>query len=598
MRAILEKAVLAGELREIDLHAALFLQQLAGKSSGELLLAGALASRAVGDGHICLPLPLAAGREVFAAVPCRAPELADWRECLQASGVAGLSGKDYPLVLDGTDRLYLGRYFEYEKCIGEDLLIRSREGTFPDMEEAAALINELFPGSRAGDRQKLAAAAAALRKFTVISGGPGTGKTYTVARILILLYRLAGTKLRIGLAAPTGKAAVRLQESITAALQSIGGDQDVMVPAETKTLHRLLGYRPDREEFRHNRSNKLHLDLLIIDEASMIDVPMMAALVEALPRKTSLILVGDRNQLTSVEAGSLLGDICARGEPPWSEGQCTRVAQLAGWAPEPVGKAETFGDSIILLHRSHRFESGRGIARLAHAVQTGDLDRLQSLQAEPCEDLVFAGSGGPDLPDGFAEDLLEGYGPVFTADEPGQALHAMNRFRILCAVREGTFGITGLNLLAEKILRTHGYIGSPEQWYPGRPLIIRSNHYGLQLFNGDTGIVWPDAEGRPWAWFPRPDTSLHQVPLSRLPGHESAYAITVHQSQGSEFDRVLFLLPPGDSPILSRELLYTGITRAKEKLVLYGHPDTLAAAMARNEVRHSGLRERLWGGNQ
>lgn len=594
MRTLLKKAVLAGELREIDLHAALFLYRLAAKPSDELLLGAALASRAVGEGHICLPLTLAARKEVFDSVACRGPELASWRQALRASGVVGQNGRHFPLVLDEGDRLYLGRFYEYERIIAEGLLARSREQMDPERELAAGLVGRLFPSADDRDRQKMAAAAAVLRKFLVISGGPGTGKTYTVARLLVLLQNLAGGGLKVGLAAPTGRAAVRLQESLSEALQVIDRELAAGIAAETKTLHRLLGFRPDRQEFRYDSSNRLHFDLLIVDEASMIDVPLMAALVSALPEKARLILVGDRDQLTSVEAGSLLGDICAGGEQVWSTGYCQQVARLAGWAPEPSGLQESFGDTIVLLDRSYRFHGGRGIAGLARLVQTGNVPGFRLLYEEEYEDLELKESGQDNPEQLLAERLPAGYGPAFTAGDPGEALDALGRFRILCAVREGDYGVAGINRLAEKILHRHGYISSGEQWYPGRPLIIRQNHYGLQLFNGDTGIVWPDADGRLWAWFRRADASLHQVPLSRLPVHDSAYAITVHQSQGSEFARVLFMLPPADNRILSRELLYTGITRAREKLSLFGSQDIIATAMTRNVLRYSGLRERLW----
>lgn len=595
MRTVLEKAVLTGELREIDLHAGLFLHKLAGEPSPGLLLASALASRAVGDGHICLPLATVAGKEIFTPdSPCRVPELALWRQQLLASGLVGPGGAKEPLVIDAADRLYLGRYFRCERMIADDLLRRGR-GILPvDQEKATSLITRLFPVSTGEDWQKVAVAVAALKKFVVISGGPGTGKTYTVARILALLQNLNDGALRIGLVAPTGKAAVRLQESIVSARQSLNEDLAAVVPAETRTLHRLLGFNPGTGVFKYNSSNKLHLDLLVIDEASMIDVPLMAALIDALPEKTRVIMLGDRDQLTSVEAGSLFGDICSTREPGWSSGLCREVRQLCGWAPTPLCSRESFADAIVLLRTSYRFQEKKGIAMLARTVNSGNCEPLRQLFEQRFDDLELKHPEEPDARQWLEEHLLAGFKPCFAGSEPREALTALAGFRILCAIREGAGGVAGINRLVETTLRRHDLITGGDQWYRGRPLIIKSNHYGLQLFNGDTGVIWPDSAGKLWAWFGRADGYPHQVPLSRLPEHDTAYAVTVHQSQGSEFAEVLFFLPPVDSRVLCRELLYTGITRARERLLLFGDSALLAKTMQRRVVRYSGLGDKLW----
>ena len=595
MRVVLEQAVLNGELREIDLHAASFLHTLAGAPSPELLLASALASRAVGEGHICLPLATVAGTQVFSPdIGCLAPERASWRQKLLASGVVGTAGGNEPLIMDTADRLYLARYFRCERMIADDLLRRSR-GILPvDRKKASSLIIRLFPASTGEDWQKVAVGVAALKKFVVISGGPGTGKTYTVARILALLQTLAGGALRIGLVAPTGKAAVRLQESIVSARQSLDDDLSAVVPAETETLHRLLGFNPGAGIFRYNRRNKLHLDLLVIDEASMIDVPLMASLIEALPEKTRVIMLGDRDQLTSVEAGSLFGDICSSREPVWSSGLCPEVQHLCGWAPEPGCSRESFADSIVLLRASYRFQEKKGIALLAGIVNSGDSEPLGQLSGQKFDDLELAHPEQDNARQWLDEQLRSGFSPCFAVGEPVEALTAVARFRILCAIREGASGVAAINRLVETTLRRQGLIKGDDQWYRGRPLIIRSNHYGLRLFNGDTGVVWPDHAGKLWAWFLRADGSPHQVPLSRLPEHDTAYAITVHQAQGSEFAEVLFLLPTVDSRVLCRELLYTGITRARDRLVLVGSSALLIKGMERRVVRYSGLGEKLW----
>ena len=438
MRTVLEKVVFAGQLREIDLHAAFFLHKLSNKPSPELLLAASLASRAVGDGHICLPLDTVAGKQVFTSdIPCQAPGLESWRQQLLSSGVVGPPGSDEPLVMDKADRLYLARYYRCERMIADDLLSRS-QGTIPvDMKVAASLVAKLFPANAKEDWQKVAVAVAALKKFVVISGGPGTGKTYTVARILALLQAMAGGVMRIGLVAPTGKAAMRLQESIVNARKTIDEELAAMVPAETKTLHRLLGFNPGTGSFRYNRENKLHLDLLVIDEASMIDVPLMGALVDALPEKTRVIMLGDRDQLTSVEAGSLFGDICSAKEVGWSSELCTHIEQLVGWAPEPVCSDENFGDSVVLLRTSYRFQEKNGIASLAYAVNSGNSELLKNMYGKEYDDLVLSSPEQDDPYQHLEEHLLSGFKRCFASHDPAEALTAFTRFRVLCAIREG-----------------------------------------------------------------------------------------------------------------------------------------------------------------
>lgn len=597
MESILAQAVTSGHLREIDRQAALFLVRRAEGKQSELLLAAALVSQAVGEGHICLPLEQVAGREVFGPeVPCRGPGLEDWREELLSSGLVGQDRDGYPLILDSANRLYFAKLYHAEQLIAKDLLRRS-QGILPiDAREMSGCIVRLFPDSSTEDRQRLAVAMAAMKRFVVISGGPGTGKTYTVAMILALHQMLENGKLRVELVAPTGKAAIRMQESIGAARKTMGLELAEQVPTEAKTLHRLLGYNPGTGLYRYHEANKLHLDLLVIDEASMIDVELMAALLRALPAETKLIMLGDKNQLTSVEAGSLFGDICSRDKPRWSEKFCENIREVNGWAPSP-GEEETFGDSIIFLKKSYRFQDDLGIAKLARLVNAGAKEQLSILSEVSFEGIEFCDPGEKDGQQWLEAKLLDGFEQCFACDGPGEALRALNKFRVLCSVRESSLGVTGINQLAETLLQHHGFINGVEQWYRGRPLIIRKNHYGLHLFNGDTGVVWPDREGKLWAWFDSGAEVLHQVPLSRLPGHDTAYAITVHQSQGSEFAEILFVLPSAESRVVSRELIYTGITRAREKLLLYADSNLLAKGVEQQVIRHSGLPEKLWRKN-
>ena len=595
MSSVLDKAVSAGHLREIDRQGALFLHRLAAEKYPELLLAGALVSQAVGEGHICLPLETIAGTEVFSSdIPCRAPDLENWKKQLLASGITGVDNTDYPLVLDAANRLYFARHYIAEQLIAEDLTRRS-QGMLPiDAKNASCILARLFHARSNEDWQSVAVGVAALKRFVVISGGPGTGKTYTVARILALHQKLAAGKLRIELVAPTGKAAVRLQESISLARKSMDDDLADLVPTEAKTLHRLLGFHPGTGMFRYNGENQLHSDLLVIDEASMIDVEMMAALVKALPERARLIMLGDRDQLTSVEAGSLFGDICSGREPVWSADLCDRVRELAGWSPPPGSEEESFGDSVVLLKKSYRFQQDMGIARLASVVNAGKIDQLSGVTGEKFSDLRFCDPGHHNGQQWLEKHLLAGLKPCFASHSPEEALSALSRFRVLCSIRDSDYGVTGINRLAEKLLRKNGFISDGDQWYRGRPVIIRSNSYGLQLFNGDTGVVWPDSDGKLWAWFEGDGKKPRQVPLTRLPKHDTAYAITVHQAQGSEFVEVLFLLPAVESRVVSRELIYTAITRAREKLLLFADPQLLGRGIEHQVLRYSGLKEKLW----
>ena len=598
MRSLLEQAVSMGQLRHIDLHAGLFLHGLADRGKRDLLLATVLASRAVGDGHICLPLEESAGRRVFGhEISLTAPELVSWRENLFASGMVGGPGENIPLVLDSADRLYLARYFRCENDIGEDLLRRSRGLMEVDVQGGAELLNRLFPEQDGVNWQKQAAALALIKQFTLISGGPGTGKTYTVARILALLQALAGKPLRVALTAPTGKAAVRLHESIQSARESMEADLVATVPEETLTIHRLLGVLPDSGRFRHHQDNRLHLDLLIVDEASMIDVPLMAGLVKALPARARLIMLGDREQLTSVEAGSLFGDICAHGETGWSPGLCRLLKQLTGYGPVSSTERETFADVVALLRESYRFREKSGVGELARAVRSGEREKtIKVLKEQTYGDLHFEQVAKSDFKTWLSGRLEEGFRDCFSASGPREALAALGRFRMLCAVREGVAGVSGVNRIAEQTFRRRGLIKEHENLYRGKPLMISSNHYGLQLFNGDTGILWPDEEGKLRAWFMRPDGGIRKVALSRLPDHETAYAITVHKAQGSEFTEVVFVLPRSDTRVLSRELIYTGITRAREKLTLCGDLELIEKSIGRRVLRYSGLRDKIWKG--
>lgn len=634
MNALLESARAAGALRGVDVQLARYLLEHATAPAGsEVALAVALLAHANADGDVCIDLAALAGRNVL--VPERgdsafagvmAPALADWKHALLASGLVASPGDDVvlPLVLAG-NLLYLHRYWSRERAVADALQARLADGAAidgaandsaatdgaavdgpaPDSTVLRATLARYFPERPADDRQQLAAALAMLRRFTVISGGPGTGKTTTVARILAVLLEMnAGSArpLLIRLAAPTGKAAARLTQSIRqakAALRALPATAVVdAIPEEAGTLHRLLGARGGNgvRKFTHDADNRLALDVLVVDEASMVDLDLMASLLAALPPQARLILLGDRDQLASVEAGNVLGDICNRGDAvAWRPELCARLHAL-GLEPGAAGDAASplMADSLVVLTRSHRFSSEGGIGRVAAAVNAGQFD-----EALFTEDGVRWRAPVAAQLAAFVDEAVATYWLDWrlTAD-PVEAGRRFDAFRFLCAVREGDFGVGQLNRLVEQSLQRRGLIDARAQHYAGRPLLVTRNDYGVGLFNGDVGLVLPDADagGLLRAFFVQPDGKVRRIALNRLPAHETAYAMTVHKSQGSEFGRVTLVLPDTDSPVLTRELVYTGITRARTGAEVWAPRAILERAIQQRVSRVSGLRDALWAG--
>jgi len=597
IRAALNQARQRGELRRLDLHIGRFLEQLHGQECPELLLAGTLGAAAVAAGHVCLPLAEPTARLPVQLSPKLLPPADKWRELLLASPVVGKPGAETPLILDGKNRLYLARYHHYEEELTDRLRRLAGQTLELDGARARPLLERLFPPG-ANREQKTAAALALLKPLLIVSGGPGTGKTHTVARILALVLALAGDHPpRVALAAPTGKAAARLEESIRKAGQSLPADAAAALPGEAQTLHRLLGYHLGEGRFHYRSDNPLPLDLLVLDEASMIDVELMTTLFQALPEQCRLILLGDHNQLASVEAGSLFSDLCADKTPSWSPAlraklEMLGIASLPG--EDEKKSAPLLADCVIQLRTSYRFRDDSGISALAAAVNSGVPTRLEPCLGGSFADLEVNFSSGEERRQWLQDWIRRGFGPIAAAASPEEGLSALEDFRLLCALREGPDGVEGVNHLAEQTLGEAGLIPRERPWYRGKPIIIRRNHYELQLFNGDTGLLWADRDGRLMAWFRRTDGQLVPVSPARLPAHDAAYAMTIHQAQGSEFERVLLLLPEKGGRILSRELLYTGITRARSQLSLCCAPHTLNTAIITRTRRYSGLRDRLW----
>jgi len=595
------------EFSTIDRYFADFICSEAGDSSPVLELVSSLASNSVGKGNICLDLADIAGSEMsVGGVGTRVPELEELRDYLGSLSVVG-RGEFRPLVLDESDRLYLYRYWNYEKQLAGVILDKA-SGTCDgiDAEILADGLKRLFSqdGNLDVDWQKVAALAALRRRFTVISGGPGTGKTSTVVKILaLLLEQVEGSCLRVALAAPTGKAAARLKESIRNMKEKLDCSNDVKdrIPEEVSTIHRLLGARGDSVRFRFSRENPLPFDTVVVDEASMVALPLMAKLAAALKPEARLILLGDRDQLASVEAGAVLGDICGGSkEEIFTREFAAFAKEVAGEEiPESAeGPRAPLADALVVLKHNYRFGDKSGIAAVSRAINAGEgglsIDLLREskvndVSLQPLPDLH-------DLKTKLASEVAGGYGGYLAAQSPGEALALFDTFRILCAVRKGFHGVTGVNRLVEEILAEKGFIDPRNRWYKGRPVMITANDYGLKLFNGDVGIVFPDADsdGHPRVFFPAPEGGIRSFSPMRLPEHETVYAMTVHKSQGSEFDRVLLLLPESDSQVLSRELIYTGITRAKMEVEVWGSDEVLRTAISRRVERKSGLRDALW----
>lgn len=658
-----------GWIRDIDAALAHRLFALAPDGDGACLLAAVMVSHQAGQGHLLLDLERARRqpRELIAVnVDQAAPDEGSlippealltlfsrsWGARLRDWSAVGEGEGSEPLVLDN-QRLYLRRYWRHEAQVSRALVARLTGSADVCAGALRAVLDRLFPPADARAElarwQKLACALGARSTFTVITGGPGTGKTTTVIRLLALLQVLAvedgKEPLRIRLAAPTGKAAARLNEAISGQIGQLA-DLDLpwadqvhdAIPSDVTTLHRLLGARPDTRHFKYHRFNPLPLDMVVVDEASMIDIEMMSALLEALPSHARLVLLGDKDQLASVEAGAVLGSLCARAEEAHYLPELADWLQAAtGWAVEPQrqdSEGRPLDQAVAVLRHSFRFDDRSGIGELARAVNAGDSARAMAVLADEryadvqCVSLVREHTGGGQLRGlaalalyGRQNDSSGGYSDYLgvirgTASSVRPAVQAARDdwdrwalsvlqahagFQLLTPLRSGHYGVAALNERIERALEQEGLIAKAavdSHWYEGRPVLVTGNDYGLGLMNGDVGITLqsPVEFGAPARGltlrvaFSSGDGGVRWALPSRLQRIETVFAMTVHKSQGSEFVHTALVMPDSLSPVLTRELVYTAVTRAKSHFTLLcASNEVVAQAVERRVARQSQL---------
>ena len=636
----------AGQVRRLGAAFARFVgglapQQMQAADAPALAVACVVLSELEGRGHSCVMLaelahapsqlmgwtdeqwqavlavsgPLPDTLEEWCALLARAPQV--WS--------AGVADTHQPLVLDG-ERLYLRRYWRDETAVGMAIATRAATTVAPPLPQVRQWLDVLFdrpPEGGGPDWQKVACAIALRGKVAIITGGPGTGKTYTVASLLTLLFAVSPQpdQLRIALAAPTGKAAARLKQSIDQALAglakkvgaAVGNELPLMTLAQrmgaARTLHSLLGARPGTRAFAHHAGNQLDVDVLIVDEASMVHLEMMASVLDALPPTAILILLGDKDQLASVEAGAVLGDLCHDAQAGGYDAATIAYAQAASGVAIPdgfAGDAGALAQQTVMLRHSHRF--GGPIGALAQAVNDGRPDLAKAcfagdaegkvawkVPAQPEEVLRLALAGRDGAPGGYRPYLelvnAGSEGHDHHDDWVRGVLRSFESFRILCAVRDGEWGVAGLNTAIELRLEREGLLRRAE-WYVGRPVMVTRNDYGTGVFNGDIGLTLrdPARPGSLRVYFLEGD-KVRSVLATRLRQVETAFAMTVHKSQGSEFRHTVLVLPQEGGAMLARELVYTGITRARDFFTLVSPTQAvLFDAILRRTQRASGLR--------
>ncbi len=634
MKTFLKSAQQHGEIRLFDRQFARHLTELNGAEVPELLLASALTSYGISKGDTCLLLDSVATSSLYKnpdlrVVRQKVPPVAKWRkvlleqrvvttppESVDTNGVeaeAPLSNTDLqpatPLILDAENRLYLARYWSLEQSLIASVK-HYLDDNAPNVDlvrlrvALAKLFTQRKDDDDATDWQKAAVATSVLSNFSVITGGPGTGKTYTVTALLAALLDQGIAPEKIALAAPTGKASTRLMQSIQNNLSTLLEKLNLpQASFEATTLHKLIGMRPGRVKPRFNKQMPLLYDVVIIDEASMIDLPLMARTFEALADNARIVLIGDKDQLHSVESGMVLGDICGgRSRAELSDQRCEELLQLGVDGITATSSASTglnsIADRIIYLEKSHRVQDEGGISALASAVNKGDVEAaLTLLNSEQWPGLSMLPQEPASLEHILCEQVLPAYRKVAAPGSPADALGKMSDTGVLCALRHGPAGALRINARVEMLLNDDGLRDLSAKYYHGQPLMITENSNPQRLYNGDHGLVLSDEHGSLAVHFATEGAEqARAISPNRLPQHETFYAMTIHKSQGSEYSTVIVVLPETDSPILSRELLYTAITRARSRVIVIANEAQLRACIEKRSLRQSGLRHKFWSG--
>ncbi len=613
-------------------------------------------SASLRDGHSCLPLEEIAGKRLFSdgtSVNHSSNDNGHESHFTENqvtgflfSDIKSLTGLLAKLPLMATEqqpivlshgRLYLRRYYQFEqelkqvvatrRMISSQVTADKAYNSATDVEQVKNIIAALFPdlatqqevGNSKIDWQAVAVANAMNKDFAIIAGGPGTGKTYTVTKLLAALVMLAGANVnrlvsaentlpRIALVAPTGKAAQRLSESITDAVKGFRGKIDDkvldLIPEQAQTIHRLLGVIPDQVNFRHHQENLLAVDILLIDEVSMVDLPMMTRIFRALPASTKVILLGDADQLPSVAVGSVLADFAPRPHPGYSVDNYHYLAQVTGYQSLTQDSESTNDDGqysnadcVTFLMKSRRFDGEGAIGRMANCVIKGQYQESWKLlqQSEAAGDDKQLSLLSGDIDTWLTPLVKQYYLPLSQCDNIAEAFALLAKFRILSSTRKGPQGVEKLNTLVIDILRDQGAISanrfdSNYALYPSQPIMISENDYRLGVFNGDVGLLWRNKQGHLMAVFENAQGDYDWILPSRLPKFDTVYAMTIHKTQGSEFNHVAMVLPEQkDNKLLSRELLYTGITRAKQQLSIASNQHVWQTGVSGQVKRHSGL---------
>tara|TARA_R110000868_G_scaffold304437_30_gene565546 strand:- start:9426 stop:11156 length:1731 start_codon:yes stop_codon:yes gene_type:complete len=571
---VIERLIDLHKNDQIELPVLEFVRFLSGieETNDSILISGAASMYFHLNGHICISKNEI--QEFSKELELTEFSLTSLKKGLESSILLGDGSELTPLVYDGNN-LYLHRFWKYEGELADWLRNRSEE-ILPISNETHQFIESLFPDTD-NDWQKMAVLLSHLKKLVIITGGPGTGKTFTIQKILES-HLQSSAKLKIALSAPTGKAAQRLNESLDS--ESLLSEIDPAI-----TIHSLLGAKGATGQFNYGTDNKLPYDLIIVDEASMLDLSLWISLIRAVPDAATLVLLGDKNQLASVEAGSILGDICSNASNVFS----SSISEIVGLKSVDDEKSK-INDSIIELKQSYRFSENSGISMLSEAIINEDSELVLSI----LKDHKYSGVNIVDPTNESMAHLIQQYvvEPFLKMKEEGFSHEKYRSYQILSALRKGPYGVEYINKSSEKLLKKELGISISKEWYSGRSIIINRNNYSLKLRNGESGYAMLDEFDSPSEVFF--EGKEYPIKSSRVSEYEPAYGLTVHKSQGSEFDHIGLVLSNNINAILTKELLYTAVTRARKSVLVISSEVVITSTVQKSIVRSSGLKSKIW----